>query len=234
MKPQRLGADQVIALLGRTMLFGSLPAANLAGLEPACTQRSYARAQFVYHQGDPGDRLFIVAAGRVKVLYTSEQGDEMVLATLGVGDTFGELAVLDGSARSASVITVTPTVVFMITRAALLEVVSSSPEFVDAVFAGLGGTVRRLTEQASDLASLDLGGRLAKLLYRLAEERGRAREEAVLDLQLNQSEIASMVGASRPAVNRTLQSLVTRGVLSVDGQMIVLHDLSALRRRAGL
>jgi CRP/FNR family cyclic AMP-dependent transcriptional regulator len=175
-----------------------------------------------------------VADGRVKVLYTSEQGDEMVLATLGVGDTFGELAVLDGSPRSASVITVTPTVVFMITRAALLEAVSSSPELVDAVFAGLGGTVRRLTEQASDLASLDLGGRLAKLLYRLAEERGRARHKAVLDLQLNQSEIASMVGASRPAVNRTLQSLATRGVLSVDGQVIVLHDLPALRRRAGL
>ena len=92
--------------------------------------------------------------------------------------------------------------------------------------------MRRLTEQTGDLVFLDLGGRLAKLLLRLAEAHGDREGPAVVDLGLSQSDLASMVGATRPAVNRVLQSMAARGVIAMDGRAIVLRDIAALRRRA--
>ena len=110
-----------------------------------------------------------------------------------------------------------------------------SPALLDALLHTLGAMVRRLTEQATDLVFLDLAGRIAKLLVQQAERQSEdpSRRLAV-DLQLTQTELAQMVGASRPAVNRVLQGLVGRGVIKVDGRTIEIVDAPALRRRAGL
>ncbi len=171
--------------------------------------------------------------GLVKVVRSSERGDEMVLNTLGPAEVFGELALLDGSPRSASVVAVEATSVFMLSRATLLELMRQHPGLTDEFLRMLGKLVRRLTEQAADLAFLDLAGRLAKLLLQLAEKHGGA-QDSVLDRRLTQSDLAAMIGASRPAVNRALQSLAARGLVTVQGQTIVLRDLAGLRKRAEL
>jgi CRP-like cAMP-binding protein len=92
--------------------------------------------------------------------------------------------------------------------------------------------VRRLNDQTADLVFLDLGGRLAKLLLGLAHDDGYATDPAVLDIGLSQTDLAAMVGATRPAVNRALQLLAARGLISINGQVVVLKDLPGLRRRA--
>jgi CRP-like cAMP-binding protein len=203
-----------------------ISAAACAGLS-----RIYAPGQIICHQGDPGDHLYAVIEGLVKIVFTSERGDEMVLNILGPEEIFGELALLDGSPRSASVIALKSTSVFMLPRRQLLELMSVNPGLADEFLKLIGKLVRNLTEKAGDLAFLDLVGRLAKLLLQLSAMHGHVHG-VVLDSGLTQTDLAGMIGASRPAVNRALQSLATRGLIALQGRTIVLRDLEALRRRS--
>ena len=229
---RHLDPRAVAAVLGRTEIFGALDDAALARLATACRPRSYRKGQFIWYQGDPGDTLLVLCEGQVKVVLGSETGEEAVLVTLGGCEVLGEIAVLDGATRSASVVAMEPTTGLLLTRATVLDVMARHPAVLDAMLRALGGLVRRLTEQAGDLVFLDLGARLAKLLLRLAEDRPTTDAGIVLDTGLSQSDLAAMVGASRPAVNRVLHMLAARGLITVDGQLIVLHDVAELHRRA--
>lgn len=227
--------DRFIDVLGRTGLFGGLPGDLLESLAAACVHRVYPRDQYLWYQGDPGDRLVVVAAGLVKVVVHSEGGDQIVLAALGPPEVLGELALIDEGPRSASVVAAEETSVLMIQRTVLLRLMRQDTALLEAMLRSIGALLRRLTEQTADLVFLDLGGRVAKLLLRLADEHGRRADgSTVLDRRLNQTDLAQMVGASRPAVNRILQSFVSRGFVSIDGHAIVLRDQAALRRRAGM
>jgi CRP-like cAMP-binding protein len=221
-----------VEVLRGTDLFGGLDDDALSRLVAASRSRVYRKGQYIWYEGDPGDTLLVVVDGLVKVVIGSEAGEEAVLVTLGRCAVLGEIAVLDGAARSASVVTVEPTTGLLLTRATVLDAMARHRVVLDAMLRTLGKLVRRLTEQAGDLVFLDLGGRLAKLLLRLAENCARTADGVVLDPSLSQSDLAAMVGATRPAVNRVLHVFAARGLISVDGQMIVLRDLAELRRRA--
>jgi CRP/FNR family transcriptional regulator, cyclic AMP receptor protein len=162
-------------------------------------------------------------------------GDEMLLITLGPSDVVGELSVIDGGVRSASVVALKPTTGIVIARTPLIALTQRRPELLHVLLRSMGALVRRLTERATDLVFLDLEARIAKLLLRVTEERsGEQRQGVPVDLGVTQMELAQMVGASRPAVNRVLQTLAARGSISIDGRKIIVQDSSALRRMAGL
>jgi len=227
--------DSVAAALQQTAIFGELRDSALRELAQVCLQRTYRRGQFLWYEGDPGDYLVVIVRGLVKVTVTSPRGDEMLLVTLGPSEVVGELSVIDGGARSASVVALTPTTGIVIGRAPLIALMQRSPELLDVLLRSMGALVRRLTERATDLVFLDLAARVAKLLLREAERRsGEQRQGALVDLGLTQTELAQMVGASRPAVNRVLQSLAARGSISINGHEITINNPTALRRRAGL
>jgi len=221
-----------VDILRSARIFADLPDDAIARLTDACVRRSYRRNQYLWYQGDEGARLVVVASGLVKVMISSEQGEEVVLTTLGPGETLGELALLDGSPRSASAVAAEPTTVLMLSRATVLELLGRHPSVLDALLRTLGGLVRRLTEQAGDLVFLDTGGRVAKLLLRLAESHGNGANPPTVDLGFSQSDLAAMVGATRPVVNRILQAMVARGLITMEGHTIVLRDVAGLRRRA--
>jgi CRP/FNR family transcriptional regulator, cyclic AMP receptor protein len=227
--------EAAVDLLRRTRLFAELGQATLQALADRSIERSFPRHGRLFYQGDPGTGLFVVASGLVKVVVTSEEGEEMVLVTLGPGDALGELSIVDGGPRSASAEALEPTVALVITRAVLLDLATRDRALTEALLQALGGLLRRLTEQASDLVFLDLPGRMAKLLAGLAAERGSATPEGIeLDANLTQTDLAGMVGASRQSVNQILQGFARRGYLQVRGRRIVIHRLDLLRRRAGL
>ncbi len=228
----RLDDHQAARALKSTPMFGALDEESLLTLARACPQRTYRRGQYLWYQDDVGDRLVVICQGLVKVVLASERGDEIVLATAGISEVIGELAVLDGSPRSASVVALEDTTVLSLDRATALQLMATEPAVLDGVLRSLAGLVRRLTEQTADLVFLDLGGRLAKLMLGLVHDDGRAADSAVLDMGLSQSDLAAMVGATRPAVNRALQLLASRGLISIDGRVITLRDLPGLRRRA--
>jgi CRP/FNR family cyclic AMP-dependent transcriptional regulator len=225
--------QRLVEALSEIPLFQVLGEDGILATARAGSTRRYASGQIICYQGDPGDRLYVVMDGLVKVVFTSERGDEMVLNTLGRAEIFGELSLLDGSPRSASIVAVEDTYVFMLLRTRLLQLMRQHPGLADELLRMLGQLVRRLTEQAGDLAFLDLVGRLAKLLLKLAEKYGRA-PDGVLDRRLTQSDLAAMIGASRPAVNRALQSLAARGLITMQGHTIKLRDAAGLRKRAEL
>jgi CRP/FNR family transcriptional regulator, cyclic AMP receptor protein len=227
--------ETVAAHLAATRLFRELDPAALSSLAERAVERSYKKGQLLVYQGDSGDSLFVMVEGLVKVMVTSEEGEEMVLVTLRPNDTFGELSLVDGGPRSASAEAVEPTRVLIITRAILLELLGEHPSLTDSLLRSLGSLARRLTEQAADLVFLDIHGRMAKLLLSMADQRGKQTESGVvLDLNLTQADLAAMVGGSRQSVNQTLRSFESRGYLEIEGRSITLRKPDELRRRAGL
>jgi CRP/FNR family cyclic AMP-dependent transcriptional regulator len=226
-------AEQAAALLARTELFADLDPAALLRLGDRAVKRSFRKGQLIFHQGDLGDSMFVVADGLVKVFVISEEGNEMVLVTLGPQETFGDLAVIDGGRRSASAQALEATTLIALTRSAVLEIMAEQPLLAESLLRALAAVARRLTEQTSDLVFLDLPGRVAKLLLALAEDRGEDHgEEVVLDTHMTQADLASMVGGSRQSVNQILRSFQGRGFLEFRGREVVLKRRDQLRRRA--
>jgi CRP-like cAMP-binding protein len=185
-------------------------------------------------QGDPGDSLFAVVSGLVKVFVTSARGEDLVLATVGPGDSFGELSLIDGEGRSASAEAVDACSLLILDRAGFVELIRDRPELVDRLLRTLGGLVRRLTDQAGDLVFLDLPGRIAKLLLNLAgENSATGSSETDVEMPFSQSDLARMVGASRQTVNHVLRSFQATGYIALSGRHLRILRPDALRRRAG-
>src|SRR5436190_23765556 len=168
-----------LELLQKSVVLGALPPAELERLLPALKRRSFRRGETLYHQGDPGHVLHVVLEGRVKVGIPSGSGEEAVLTVLGPGDVHGEMALLDGEPRSATVVALEPVVTAIISRESFLALLRRSPSAVEGVLAGLARTIRRLSSEVGDLMFLDLQGRLAKKLLELAEIHGHAAEDGI-------------------------------------------------------
>lgn len=221
-----------VSLLAGSALFADLAPQALRFLAERANRVDLARGEIVFHEGDDGDTLYVIAEGLVKVWVSSSGGEEMVLATLRSPDAFGELSAVDGRPRSASATALESTTLVALDRATLLDAVHHHAGVADGMLTALGGLARRITEQTSDLVFLDLAGRLAKTLAALADRDGVPRESGVvLELPLTQTELAEMVGGSRQSVNKTLKLFEHRGFLQMHGREVVIVDLEALRRR---
>lgn len=226
--------EQAAELLAKTQIFGEIDEDSIRKLAERATLRTYAKGQLIFHQGDLAGSLFVMKEGLVKVFVTSEDGDEMVLVTLRPPDTFGELALLDGSDRSASAEALEPTTVVEVNRTTFLDIVRSTPHMMEALLVSMGAVLRRLTEQAADLVFLDLHGRVAKLLMTMADEHGNANDDGIeLDVKLTQTDIAAMVGGSRQSINQILRSFEERGYVELRGKTMLVKQPDRLRHRAG-
>src|SRR3989337_2895995 len=138
-----MAVDRSVALLRATLLCGNLEDCALQELARNVTERSYRKGQTIVYQGDPGDSLFVVAEGLVKVFVTSDAGSEMVLVTLKAPDLFGEVSVVDEGPRCASAEALEATKVIMLARSTLLRLLETRPELMEVLMRSLGGLVRR-------------------------------------------------------------------------------------------
>lgn len=230
-----MNPSQIKTLLARSEIFSHLSDDVLDELSQQAVERKFSKSYRVFHQGDPGNSVFVLVSGAVKVSVTSEKGDEMVLITLEPPASFGELAVIDGRERSATVETLEETSVLMLRGDPLQALMDRDPSLAKGMLRSLGDLVRRLTDRAADFVFLDLHSRVAKLLLQLADARGEQTDEGtVLDLHLTQGDIAQMVGGSRQSVNQIIRSFENRGYLEVHRKVVILKDLDVLARRAGL
>jgi CRP/FNR family transcriptional regulator, cyclic AMP receptor protein len=209
-----------------------------AGLEPevrqrviaAAVPRQYRKGQLLFVENDPGESLILLRRGAVAVFRTAPTGERAVLNVIRPPDVIGEVSLLDAGARSLSAEAIEDCTALALSRAAFLELVHSNPRILDAVMRSLGALIRRLTEQNADHVFLDLPGRVAKTLVRLAGDS----QAPMITIELNQSQLAEMAGGSRQSVNQAIGSFASRGWLRTEGRRIVITDLSALRRRAGM
>jgi CRP/FNR family transcriptional regulator, cyclic AMP receptor protein len=217
------------ALTGVEMFSGLAPEARQRVIA-AAVPRTYRRGQILFLEHDPGDSLIVLKHGAVAVYRASPSGERALLSVVRPPDVFGEVSLLDGSDRSASAEAMEDCLTLALSRAAFLDLIHSHPVILDAVMRSLGSLIRRLTEQNTDHVFLDLPGRVAKALVRLAG----GSQAPMVTIELNQSQLAEMAGGSRQSVNQAIGSFATRGWLRTEGRRIVVTDLPALRRRAGM
>lgn len=223
--------------LAACRLFAGLDDRTLDLLTAALRSRRYRRDEVIFHVDDPGDSLYVVAGGSVKIILSADDGTEpAILTTIGRGGFFGELALLDGAPRSATAVAMDPVETQVLRREAFDRLVDSEPGLRRALLATLAAEIRRLTAQVEDLHFLDLPGRLARHLLREIEtdtERAVAGEVR-LPWPYTQGELAGMIGGSRQSVNRLLADFVAQGLLRFERDDLVIPDprrLAAAARR---
>ncbi len=220
--------------LRRCALFARVTDESLDACIASLRSRRYRRGETIFHQGDPGDSLYIVAAGSVKIVLPDPAGEEeAIIATLGKGDFFGELAILDGAPHSASIVALEPTETLVLHRELFEQLIDTDRSLRQALFAGLTGELRRLTGHVEELHFLDLPGRLARKLVQMAEEaNGAGGGPVTLNWPYTQSELAAMIGGTRQTVNRLLADLVDQELIRIDRETITIPDLARLARSA--
>jgi CRP/FNR family transcriptional regulator, cyclic AMP receptor protein len=218
--------------LARSGLLSQLPLESLERLVPTARPRSFRRGEVIFHQGDPGDTLHLIQTGRVKVVLDAESGHEAVIAILGPGDCFGELSLIDGEPRSATVEALETVETVCLNRRDFTEFLRESPAAMERMLAALAASLRKTNQELADLVFLDLEGRLVKKLLELADEYGRETEGLVeIELPMTQEDLAAMIGATRASVNKLLGWYEDRGAIQRRGRRIAIHDPDRLRRR---
>ena len=229
-----LSARPVLASLAAIPFFGGLDPDALERLAAGMRSRRFRRGEVIFHIGDPGDALFVIVSGEVKISLPSETGDEAILATLRQGDVFGELALLDGAPRSASASALMPTETVILPRDRFRELIATETGVRDALLASIAGELRRLTTHVEELHFLDITGRLAARLARLAQESGTPLPDGSLRLRTNltQGDLAAMVGCTRQSVNKLLGQFTDDGLLRLERDGIVVTDLEGLSATA--
>ena len=222
-----MDASIAASQLGRVEPFRALDEeARLTMVEHA-TRRVVDRGQMVLWQDDPGEAMFVLREGSVKLVVCSRDGELIELHRHDAPAIFGELAVLDAGPRSASAEAVERSTLLVVTRPELLRLLRSDDQVAESLLRILGAMVRRTTRQVSGLAFLSLQGRVAAKLLDLTEP-GQA-----LTRRITQVELATMVGGARQTVNQALRSLEARGYIRANGRVIEILDREQLRRLAG-
>ena len=219
---------QNVDFLATVPLFNGLDRIELERFAEVTREKSYPKGSVILFEDDPGDSLFVVREGRVKVVLIGEDGREVILGVLGVGEYFGELSLIDDRPRSAHVIAMEDSNLLVLRREDFRKRVESSPSVAWSLLTELSRRLRRADDKIGGLVLLDVPGRIARLLLDLAEESGTNAIEKTLTHQT----IAQMIGASRETVSRAMKDFQDAGWITVERRRIALADRAALEQRA--
>ena len=221
-------ATDLTAALRQSNLLRSVPASDLEAIAAASRLRNVRRGQVLFTTGDPSDTLILVISGRVKVVVRSADGAELTLTIIPPGGMFGEISIADGGPRSADAEALEDCRLLFVPTELIQDLCSRMPSVTQAVMSSIAATLRRLTEAASDLVFLDLPRRVAKML--LSQPRG---DHGVIQLKMNQEELAHQVGGSRQSVNAALRGFERRGWIDVQDRAVTIKQPAALARFTG-
>lgn len=214
--------------LASVPLLSGLEPAELARFADMTRERSYPKGSVILFEDDPGDSLFLVKNGRVKVVLIGEDGREVILGILSVGDHFGELSLIDGHPRSAHVIAMDDAQLIVLRREDFRRRVVESPKVAWALLVEISRRLRRADEQIGSLVLLDVNGRIARLLLDAAAESGGS----TITKRLTHQTIAQMIGASRETVSRAMREFQDKGLIAVQRRQITLANRVGLERLA--
>ena len=217
--------------LRSTPLFASLPDDELDVLGRSLGKRTFGKGMIIFHRGSPGQTLYIIETGLVRIFSLSESGQELTVNLYGPGELFGEMAVLDARTRSAGALCMERTVTHTLHRDVFVRCLQRNPTLAYGIIELLSARLRYTTYHLESLAFLDVYGRVADKLLELADRFGGRGQSARLDLHLTQSELASWLAASRESVNKVLGQFRDQGLIAVDGQEITILDRDGLQDR---
>ncbi len=219
--------------ISQVPLFEGLDEAQQNSLRSKMGQTTLRRGEVLFEEGEPGNRLYIITEGKVKLGHTSTDGRENLLAVLGPGEIIGELTLFDPGPRSTTATAVSPVTLLHLDHADLNAILDTNPTMGKHMLRALARRLRRTNESLADLVFSDVPGRVAKALLDLADRFGTPAEDGVhVPHDLTQEELAQLVGASRETVNKSLADFVSRGWIHLEGRAVTLLDLDRLARRA--
>ncbi|HEY4223121.1 MAG TPA: Crp/Fnr family transcriptional regulator [Myxococcota bacterium] len=218
-------ARQIVDLLKDVPLFAGLDHDDLARLSLLITEKHYPKDTVIVSATDPGDALYIVAEGEVKVSLWSDNGREIILSTLGPGSFFGEMSLVDGEPRSANVACLSDSLLLRLGRKEFLQALRGYPTIAINVMTEVCVRLRRADESIGNLALLDVYGRVARFLLERCEEEGDPVPEGHLIKKMpTQQHIASRIGTSRETVSRALSEFQRRGFIEQRGKGLLVRE----------
>ena len=221
-------------LLRASSLFQELTEVELDELVPLTHVTSINAREELFHQGDPGSQLYVVVRGRLKVLATSAQGDEIVFNILGPGEVIGELAVLNQAERTATVKAIDVSELISLHQRDLFKFLRNHPHAGIKLAGILAARVTSLSDLLADMQFLNLPFRLAKKMIALAHNYGHEQEDGLrIKLRISQEEWGDLVGATRESINKQFRTWTKEGLIHTDRGCIVLDRPEEIKRLAG-
>lgn len=225
-------AEQELLYLKQVPLFAGLNDEGIRELMGVAKRRTFRSGEVIFHRDDPGQVLYVIKEGKVKICLISPDGQEMTLVVFGKGECFGEFAILDGLTRSADAIALEKVECYTLQRSDFHKAIMKNPNIAIQVLEVLSKRLRTTDQMVEDLIFLDVYGRVAKKLLELAESHGEKVENGTrINVRLTQQELASMVGASRESVNKVMGYFSDKNFISTDKHRITLHRITELKRR---
>jgi CRP/FNR family cyclic AMP-dependent transcriptional regulator len=222
--------DEVLARAG---LFQGIPEEAADAVASSLVYADYARGETVFAEGEQGDNLYIVLAGKVKIGRRAVDGRENMLSVMGPSDMFGELSLFDPGPRTATATVVTDARLASLAHASLRPWIADRPDIAEQLLRVLARRLRRTNDALADLIFTDVPGRVAKQLLALSERFGTQEGDGLrVHHDLTQEELAQLVGASRETVNKALADFASRGWVRVDSRALTILDSERLMRRA--
>jgi CRP-like cAMP-binding protein len=222
--------DEVLARAG---IFQGLQSGAIETLARQLEPVTFPRGRTIFVEGEPGDTLYIIISGKVKIGRRTADGRESLITLMGPSDMFGELAIFDPGPRTSTVTAVTDVSAASMNRAALRSWITDEPDIAEQLLRVLARRLRRTNDNLSDLIFTDVPGRVAKQLLYLAQRFGSREGNSLrVNHELTQEEIAQLVGSSRETVNKALADFTQRGWIRVQGKSILIDNAERLAQRA--
>jgi CRP/FNR family cyclic AMP-dependent transcriptional regulator len=219
----------LIPALRRVPLFAELSDEEIERVADLARERAYPKGSVILFEDDPGDALYVVATGSVKVVLIGEDGREVILSVLKEGDFFGEMALIDDEPRSAHVIAMEDSNLLVLRREDFQHRLREAPGMAVGLLHALSRRLREADDKIGGLVLQDVNGRVATLLLRMADENDGVH----ITRRLTHHTIAQMVGSSRETVSRTMRELAERNLIEVTRTAVTIRDRRALEAAAG-
>jgi len=219
---------EVKKFLKNVPLFEDFSDEELEKLLVISKEKTYPKDAVIFQKGDLGNFFFLICSGRVKVIIETEEGKEGILSILYPTEFFGEMSLLDGEPRSATVVALEETRV----RNDFLILLYKHPELALKILKTLSLRLRKANRQIETLMFLDAPGKVARLLIDIAQERGKKiNNEILIDLEFTRQELGNLIGVSRETTTRILKSFEEDGILSIERNQVIIKDVWELKRR---
>ncbi|MBO8151343.1 MAG: Crp/Fnr family transcriptional regulator [Candidatus Neomarinimicrobiota bacterium] len=219
-------------ILRKIPIFTDLKDDILEKIYSRMQRRVYKKGNMILMEEDLGDTLFLLNKGSVKITRVSEDGREVILSILGEGDFFGEMSILDGESRSANVVALEDSEVFILRRGDFLDLLEQHPQIAIVLLQELASRLRKSDQQIESLSLADAENRVAMALVRLAEELGVIKMGQVIIENLPfQQDIANMAGTSRETVSRMLKHFEEKGYIKKEGRKLTIMNFEDFVKR---
>lgn len=226
---------QDVDFLRKVPLLSELDEEQLGQLAGVTREHHYKKNVTIFHVDDPGNALFILKSGLVKITIEDQSGREIILRMLYPTDVFGEMSLIDDMPRSATVTTLEASDAMVIYRDPFLNLIEKHPKILLNMTIVLSRRLRRVNELIRSLAFHDVYGKVARVLLNLAMEKGRATDEGtVIDLRLTQQELAELAGMSRETMTRTLRDFQQAGCVRIESGIITILEIGMLQREISI